>query len=105
MPTIQVVHKTPGGKLVRLQIEHSHFDVEHIRISGDFFLHPEESLGDLEAALVHFSRDISVDRLKEKIDKALEMRSAELVGLDTRTLATIIHAAIKPKESTSDFDY
>lgn len=101
----QLTHKTPGGKLVRLQIEYSHFDVEKVKIMGDFFLHPEESIGDLESALIHFSRDISVERLMQKMDAALAIRSAQLVGIDTRTLATLICTAIKPTESTNDFDY
>ncbi len=102
---LQLIHKTTGGKLIRLQIEYGKYAIERVRITGDFFLHPEESVGDLEAALVNVSRDMEVERLQQKLDAALAIRSAELIGVDTKTLAGLIHEAVVPKDSINDLDY
>ena len=105
MTLTQITHKTPGGKLIRLQVEYGEYAVQRVRITGDFFLHPEESVGDLEAALVNFSRDMEVERLQEKMDRALAMRSAQLIGVDTHALANLIHEAVVPKDDGDDLDY
>ncbi len=91
----QILHKTLGGKLVRLHIDYSDEIIERVRIYGDFFLHPEESIGDLEGALLDIPKDISPERIQEKLDEALRLRSAELIGVETKTLALLITEAVK----------
>jgi lipoate-protein ligase A len=100
-----VTHKTPGGKLVRLQIDCSDYAVTQVRITGDFFVHPEESLSDVEAALRNFSRDMPIEKLVQKINQALAIRSAEMVGIDALTLAKLIHEAANQEELGDDLDY
>ena len=60
--------------------------INSIKITGDFFLYPEESLEDLEAQL----KGTLLDRykLKEKIDKCLE--NSEAFGFDTESMVTAI---------------
>jgi lipoate-protein ligase A len=41
-------YKAPGGKLVRVRLKEEHGLIRSVRITGDFFLVPEESLGTLE---------------------------------------------------------
>lgn len=91
----QILHKTPGGKLVRLHIDYSDEIIERVRIYGDFFLHPEESIGDLEGALVGIPKNISPERIQEKLDEKLKLRAAQLIGVETRTLAEMIIEAVK----------
>ena len=45
-------YKAPGGKLVRVRLEEENDEIRSIRISGDFFLVPEENLAKLEKMLV-----------------------------------------------------
>jgi hypothetical protein len=44
-------YKAPGGKLVRVQLKEEQGEIRSVRITGDFFLIPEESLGKLEKML------------------------------------------------------
>ncbi len=44
-------YKAPGGKLVRVRLKEENGVIESVRISGDFFLVPEEDLSKLEKIL------------------------------------------------------
>jgi lipoate---protein ligase len=41
-------YKAPGGKLVRVRLREENGLIQSVKITGDFFLIPEESLGRLE---------------------------------------------------------
>jgi lipoate---protein ligase len=45
-------YKAPGGKMVRVRLTEKDGRIETLKISGDFFLVPEESLSKLEKMLV-----------------------------------------------------
>ncbi len=44
-------YKAPGGKLVRVQLTEENGEVRSLKITGDFFLVPEENLAKLEKTL------------------------------------------------------
>ncbi len=44
-------YKAPGGKLVRVRLKEEQGQIRSVKITGDFFLIPEESLGKLEKML------------------------------------------------------
>lgn len=44
--------KVEGGKMIKVQLTQLEGKIEHIRITGDFFLHPEEMIDELERVLV-----------------------------------------------------
>jgi lipoate---protein ligase len=44
-------YKAPGGKLVRIHLKEEQNQIRSVKITGDFFLVPEESLGKLEKML------------------------------------------------------
>ncbi|UCE75149.1 MAG: hypothetical protein JSV56_05445 [Methanomassiliicoccales archaeon] len=44
-------YKVPNGKLLKVTVESENDKIEKVLIRGDFFIHPEESLDDLELAL------------------------------------------------------
>ena len=44
-------YKTPGGKLVVVDFEVGEGALRNVEVSGDFFLYPEEALGQITAAL------------------------------------------------------
>ena len=61
--------KVSGGKTIRVWCRYRGETVEQVRFSGDFFMHPEEALEDLESRLhgVDVSRacEIIVDFLTD----------------------------------------
>jgi lipoate---protein ligase len=46
-----VDYKAPGGKLVRIRLIEEDGRIQSVKITGDFFLIPEESIGKLEKML------------------------------------------------------
>ena len=44
-------YKALGGKLVRIRLKEDQGQIRSVKITGDFFLIPEESLGKLEKML------------------------------------------------------
>jgi lipoate-protein ligase A len=45
------VYKVPNGKLIKIMCEFEDEKIIKVQITGDFFIHPEESIDDLELAL------------------------------------------------------
>ena len=44
-------YKVPGGKLIRVRVVHNNGIIESVRFNGDFFMHPEEAMEELEEML------------------------------------------------------
>jgi lipoate-protein ligase A len=89
LKTAQNTYKTQ--KLIKILLKYNDQEdskkiINSIKITGDFFLYPEESLEDLEAQL----KGTLLDRykLKEKIDKCLE--NSEAFGFDTESMVAAI---------------
>ncbi len=60
-------YKAPGGKLVRVRMEENDGEIESVRISGDFFLVPEDQLSKLEKMLI--GAPLKESELKLLIDR------------------------------------
>ena len=45
------VYKIPGGKLLKITISHKDGKIISVKINGDFFAHPEDSIEKLELIL------------------------------------------------------
>jgi len=68
--------KVPGGKLIRLRAQIGGGRIKEIRITGDFFLHPEERIGELETALA--GKKLERVTLQKTVEQALS--DCEIVG-------------------------
>jgi len=44
-------YKVEGGKLIKVQLEIKANKIKKVKITGDFFLHPEELIEELEKAI------------------------------------------------------
>ena len=84
-------YKIAGGKLVRVQLVTKVGEIEEIRITGDFFLHPEELIEELEKTLV--GQPLSETDLAEFIRKFLKAREATLFGVSPEDFARCIMRA------------
>jgi len=45
------IMKVPNGKLLKVTVEFEGNVIEKVQIKGDFFIHPEESIDELETTL------------------------------------------------------
>ena len=90
MVSKSITKKVEGGKLFRIDLD---FDskIEKIMITGDFFLHPEETISDIEDVLNGITvGGISSDELKDKIDRILSGRNASIIGVSSDDIANAI---------------
>lgn len=88
----KALYKVPNGKLLKVFLEDVDGKIDSVKITGDFFLHPEENIEKLEESLR--GSEISKEILTERIEKFLKVTPTEFFGLDTESLVTTILAAI-----------
>jgi lipoate-protein ligase A len=86
-------YKVPGGKLVAVEFEVRDGALEQVRLSGDFFLEPEDALGRIEAALAGASPDASVAALTDRVAGGLAADDAP-IGFDARSVAIAVRRAL-----------
>ena len=84
-------YKVAGGKLIRIQLVKKEGRIEKLKITGDFFLHPEELIEDLEKALV--GQALNMPDLDEFIGAFIERRGATLLGASPEDFAKCITMA------------
>lgn len=86
-------YKIPGGKLVRIQAATEGQKLRSIKITGDFFLHPESALEQIELQLV--GTPLGKKALQWKIKHILRQVDAKLLGVNEGQLAECIMSTIE----------
>ena len=84
-----------ADKLVRVNLEYSD-RIEFIEISGDFFIHPEESLKLIEKELTGL-RLARLDQIAEKITSLIEYYNIQMVGITPDVIEDVIKEAVRSK--------
>jgi len=83
-------YKIPGGKLVAVELELVQNELSDIKIYGDFFMHPEESINDLENSLKHSKQK----EIEEKINDFFKSNEITLVGIQPKDFTNVIKRAL-----------
>lgn len=86
MKQVEMTRKVPGGKLFRIELT-ADDRIQSVKITGDFFLHPEETLAELEACLVGLALPLQADIITQTLQAVLDQSGALLVGLTPADLA------------------
>ncbi|MFX1560587.1 MAG: lipoate protein ligase C-terminal domain-containing protein [Promethearchaeota archaeon] len=81
--------KVPEGKLIKVKLWVSSGEISEIKILGDFFLHPEETLLQLEDSLIGLTADITT--IEKTIVNAL--KDSTLIGATAADIAKTIMMA------------
>jgi lipoate-protein ligase A len=84
--------KISGGKLVCVEVIASGGTIGSLRITGDFFLHPEEAISKLESALADEPLSIGEAEAESKLNAALG--NAQLIGVSCKDLARLFRRAV-----------
>ncbi len=85
-------YKVPGGKLVAADVEIDHGTLRLVRISGDFFLEPDEALERIDQALTGLPEDTPVDRLSAAVGTAAG--DARMIGFTPDAVAIAVRRAV-----------
>ncbi len=64
-------YKTPGGKLVVVELEVEAGVISYVAVSGDFFLEPAEALDRIRAALLGAPVSETQDELAARVQRDL----------------------------------
>ncbi|MEM3526390.1 MAG: lipoate protein ligase C-terminal domain-containing protein [Candidatus Jordarchaeaceae archaeon] len=78
--------KVPEGKLVEAKVEISEGRISEIRITGDFYMHPEEEIEELERSLL----GTPLEEVKDTVHQFFREKSITLVGIKPEDFARVI---------------
>jgi len=97
-------YKVPGGKLVAVDLEEVDGRLASVSVSGDFFLEPDEALGDINAALTGMPVDAGVEQLAGAVTGALGDDVA-LIGFSAESIGIAIRRALGKATGWDDHDF
>ncbi len=84
-------YKVEGGKLVKVQLCSENGKIDEVKITGDFFLHPEELIEELEKTLE--GSEINEGLLTGQIKAFIKKHKAVLLGATPEDFAKCIMMA------------
>src|SRR3989344_6061134 len=92
--------KVPGGKLVKVAISFNTQKIESVKITGDFFLHPEDTIINIEKSLKNSRINSTEAELSKKINSAISLNNAQLLGINAEAIAQTILEALQYASNT-----
>ncbi|RLV56007.1 lipoate--protein ligase family protein [Aeromicrobium phragmitis] len=95
--------KVPNGKLVVADVEVQDGLLTDLRLSGDFFLEPEEALGEMSDALEGLRADAPATVYEQAVERA--RGDAVMVGFDPRAIAIAVLRALGRSTSWADHSF
>jgi lipoate-protein ligase A len=106
-------YKVPGGKLVAVDLAVVDDHLADIRVSGDFFLNPDEALEVIDRALGGLHAATPPAELAARIDDDLTRAGADglislpvtMVGFDTHAIAMAVRRALGRSTSWADHTF
>jgi len=102
--TVRGEYKVPGGKLVAADVEVDDATLSSVRISGDFFLEPDDALESIDRALTGLPEDASVAQMSAVVAAAIGP-DAHLIGFDPDAVAIAVRRAVGRATSWSDHTF
>ena len=78
--------KVKGGKLIKCTLELDEEKIKRIKITGDFFMYPEDAIEKLEKALQDTQFD--EEEISKKVKEAL--KDVELIGVAMEDFVDVI---------------
>ena len=86
--------KVKEGKLVKVEVEYDEY-IKRLRITGDFFLHPEDMLEKIETSMVGMKKNSRVGVIVSKIQEIAEANDVQMIGVSPESLALVIREALQ----------
>jgi hypothetical protein len=72
----KIVHKIPQGKMLRIEADISGSVINNIKITGDFFIHPEEAITEIENFLI----TKNVQNIEQGLSAFLNKKNIRIIG-------------------------
>jgi lipoate---protein ligase len=96
--------KVPGGKLVVVDLSVTEGLLADVRLSGDFFLEPDEALPAINSALTGLPVGTDARAIASTVTAALP-EGAVLLGFSAEAIATAVRRALQRATAWRDYDW
>jgi lipoate-protein ligase A len=83
-------YKVPGGKLVAAEVEVIEGALSSVKITGDFFMHPEQVIMELEKAL----EGTHLSRVGEAVQGFFERNEVTLFGVEPSDFTHVLELCL-----------
>ena len=90
----QAKQKVKEGKVVKVEIECNEL-IRNIRITGDFFIHPEDILDEIEKSIIGLEKSASIETIMSNIRNRIADRDVQMIGISPESIALLISEALK----------
>lgn len=97
-------YKVPGGKLVVVDFEVRDGLISEFRLAGDFFLEPDEALGDIDGAVNGLPAASDAKQISAAITAGLRP-DAVLLGLTADAVAVAVRRALTDATTWSNYEW
>ena len=97
-------YKVPGGKLVVVDVEVRDGKLSDFHLAGDFFLEPDDALGDIDAAVNGLPAESDATAIAAAVRAALP-EGAQLLGFTPEAVGTAVRRALVTAPGWRDFDW
>ena len=75
----RAVYKVKGGKMIKVQLTQRDGKIEWVKITGDFFLHPEDLIEEMERMLI--GSPVKEEKINNSIKEFIKERKATFLGV------------------------
>ncbi|TXK19025.1 biotin/lipoate A/B protein ligase family protein [Homoserinibacter sp. GY 40078] len=96
--------KVPGGKLVVVDLDVVDGRLAEVRLSGDFFLEPDDALPLIDRALTGLPADVDAKSIAAAVQSALP-EGAVMLGFSPEAVATAVRRSLHRATTWSDYDW
>lgn len=97
-------YKVPGGKLVVVEAEEVDGHLKGVKVSGDFFLEPDEALDAITAAIEGLPVSADAGEIARRVRDALP-DDVVMLGFHPEAVATAVRRAIAHARSFTEYDW
>ncbi len=85
--------KVKEGKVVKIELDCDDV-IRNVRITGDFFLHPEDMLDEIEKSIVGLDRNADENTIISNIQKGIGGSDVQMIGISPESIAILVREAL-----------
>ncbi len=78
----KINYKVPGGKMLRVSVEIEDCIIKFFKITGDFFIHPEKAIIDIE----RFLKGKHIENISAELSSFVKKNKITLIGFSPNDL-------------------
>jgi lipoate-protein ligase A len=86
--------KVKEGKVVKVEID-SNSVINDVKITGDFFLYPEDILEEIEKCIIGLDKTVSEEEILSGIQKATAGKDVQMIGISPESIAMLIKEVLE----------